>query len=232
MMMPWRKRKLVRKITDAFGKSPEKDYYPGDMEWTRTFFDACQSNNRDRFYLDDITWNDLNLDELYKKINACQCTAGEQFLYYMLRRPMTHEAFDKQKGLIHLAEDRPDLRLKIQLLLSRVGNGNVDMTSIFYPKDTSPFWLIVYLLMGFVLFISFFAVALFGIKYIFIPIILLAANSFFHEFRRIRCEHEIRRVNYSQQLDFLGSQLTFSSVFSFLNRSTCFFKQLQSFQTP
>lgn len=200
MMMPWRKRKLVRKITDAFGKSPEKDYYPGDMEWTRTFFDACQSNNRDRFYLDDITWNDLNLDELYKKINACQCTAGEQFLYYMLRRPMTHDAFDKQKGLIHLAEDRPDLRLKIQLLLSRVGNGNADMTSIFYPKDTSPFWLIVYLLMGLVLFISFFAAALFGIEYIFIPIIFLAANSFFHEFRRIRCEHEIRRVNYCVSL--------------------------------
>ena len=75
-MMPWRKRKLVRKITDAFGKSPEKDCYPGDMEWTRTFFDACQSNNRDRFYLDDITWNDLNLDER----NETETTADSDLL--------------------------------------------------------------------------------------------------------------------------------------------------------
>ena len=196
MMMPWKKRKLIRKITEAFGKDPEKDYYPGDMEWIRTFFDACRTNNRDPFYLDDTTWNDLNLDEIYKKINVCQCTAGEQYLYYMLRRPMNQENFEKQKGLLHLVEEHPDLRLKVQLLLNRVGKGNVDMTTIFYPKDASSFWLIVYLLMGLLFFISAFAVALFGMKYIFIPIVILAFNSFFHEYRRLRCEHEIRRVNY------------------------------------
>lgn len=200
MMMPWKKRKLIRKITEAFGKQPEKDYYPGDMEWIRTFFDACRANNRDPFYLDDTTWNDLDLDEIYRKINACQCTAGEQYLYYMLRRPMNRETFEKEKGLIHLAEERPDLRLKVQLLLNRVGRGNVDMTSIFHPKDTSPFWLAVYLLMGLLLLLSFFAAALLGMKYIFIPVVLIAVNSFFHEFRRIRCEHEITRVNYCVSL--------------------------------
>ena len=200
MMMPWKKRKPIRKITEAFGKDPEKDYYPGDMEWIRSFYDACRANGRDPFYLDDTTWGDLGLDEVFRKINACQCTAGEQYLYYMLRRPMESETFEKQKGLIHLAEERQDLRLKVQLLLNRIGRGNVDMTAVFHPKDSSPFWLAVYLFMGLLLLASVFAVVLCGIKYIFIPVVLLAVNSFFHEYRRIRCEHEIRRVNYCVSL--------------------------------
>ena len=57
-MMPWKKKKLIRKITEAFGKAPERDYYPGDMEGIRSFFDACRENGRDPFYLDDTTWND------------------------------------------------------------------------------------------------------------------------------------------------------------------------------
>ena len=81
MMTPWRKKKLIRKITGDFGKEPEKDYYPGDMEWIRTYSDACRANNKDPFYVDETTWKDLDLDRLYKRINACQCTAGEQYLY-------------------------------------------------------------------------------------------------------------------------------------------------------
>ena len=113
---------------------------------------------------------------------------------------MNQETFEKEEGLLHLTEERPDLRLKVQLLLNRVGRGNVDMTTIFYPKDASSFWLVVYILMGLLLLVSAFAAALLGMKYIFIPVIILAFNSFFHEYRRLRCEHEIRRVNYCVSL--------------------------------
>ena len=198
-MMPWKKKKLIRKITEAFGKVPERDYYPGDMEGIRSFFDACRENGRDPFYLDDTTWNDLDLDDLYRKMNACRCTAGEQYLYYMLRRPMDRETFGKQKGLIRLAEEDSALRLKVQLLLDRIGISNVDMTSVFHPKETSSFWLFVYLFMGLLMLGSVFA-AVINLKFIFIPVVLLAVNCFFHEYRRIRCEHEIRRVNYCVSL--------------------------------
>ena len=53
MMTPWRKKKLIRKINGDFGKEPEKDYYPGDMEWIRTYSDACQANKKDLFYVDE-----------------------------------------------------------------------------------------------------------------------------------------------------------------------------------
>ena len=200
-MMPWKKKKLIKQIMDAYGKEPTCEYYPGDIGWIRTYFDACRVDNRDPFYVDETTWNDLGMDKLYIRINACQCTAGEQYLYYMLRRPMDYETFEKQRNLIQLANEQPDIRLKIQLLLNRIGNTRtIDLSSVFHPKETSPFWLVVYILMGILLLASFLVVGLCGMKYILFPIVLAAANSLFHELRRFRCEQDINRVNYCVSL--------------------------------
>ncbi|MBQ4158261.1 MAG: hypothetical protein IJD86_08995 [Clostridia bacterium] len=201
MMLPWKKKKLIQQLNKDFGKKPEKDYDPGDMKCIRSYYDACRKNVRDSFYVDETTWNDLNVDDIYKQINSCQCTAGEQYLYYMLRRPMNKSAYDKQLGLIHFVQEHPDVRLKIQLLLSRIGNyRHIDLTSVFRPAGASSFWLLLYLFMDLLLIVSVFAPVLFGQAFIFVPIAFFIANSLFHELRRIRCEHEITRVNYCVSL--------------------------------
>ena len=200
-MMPWKRKKLIKQIKSAYGKVPVKEYYPGDLDCIRTYFDTCRQDNGNSFYVDETTWKDLDMDELYKRINACQCTAGEQYLYYMLRRPMHQETFETQKGLIRLADEEPDLRLKIQLLLNRIGNTRaVDLTSVFHPKNTSPFWLIIYILMGVLLLASILVTMILGKNYILVPILLAVLNSIFHELRRSRCEHDINRVNYCVSL--------------------------------
>lgn len=201
MMLPWKKKKLMKQLNEAFGKNPEKDYDPGDMKCIRSYYDACRKNARDSFYVDEITWNDLNMEDIYKQVNGCQCTAGEQYLYYMLRRPMTQNAYNKQLGLIHYVQEHPNVRIKIQLLLKRIGNyRHIDLTSVFHPTGTSSFWLLLYLFMDLTLIISVLALVLFGQAFIFVPIMLFIANSLFHELRRIRCEHEITRVNYCVSL--------------------------------
>ena len=196
-MLPWKKKKLIRKLQENFGKKPEKEYYAGDMDIIRTCFDACRAEGRDPFYVDETTWKDLDMDDVYRRVNSCQSTAGEQYLYYMLRRPMGREEFEKQRGLNRLAEERPDIRLKIQLILARLGiRRSVDLTSVFCPKDTSFFWLAVYGLLVLLTVASILLTVFCGITYIFLPVVLVAANAFFHEFRRIRCENDIDRVNY------------------------------------
>ena len=195
-MLPWNKKKLIRKLESEFGKAPETDYFPGDMEWKRTFFFFCRQEGRDPFYVDETTWKDLNLDALYRRVNVCQCTAGEQYLYYMLRRPMDRETYENQLGLIHLTEERPDIRLRIQMLLYGVGRRNVDLTSVFLAKDTSPFHLVMYCVLALLLLFSIFLPVLFGRSFLLVPVGLLTFNAIFHEFRRTRCEHEINHVNY------------------------------------
>ena len=177
------------------------DYYPGDMDWIRTYYDACQKDGRDPFYVDDTTWNDLNLESLYRQINTCRSTSGEQYLYYMLRRPMRENTYVRQRGLIHLFGKDENNRIRLQLLLNGIGNyRHIDLTSVFHPAETSSFWLVLYCSMGLLFLMSVLAAFLFGRALVMIPIILLIVNPLFHEVRRTRCEHEIHRVNYCVSL--------------------------------
>ena len=101
-MLPWKKKKLLKQLENEYGQVPDKDYSPGDMDRIRTYYDACKENRKDPFYVDDTTWNDLDMDKVYRRLNACRCTAGEQYLYYLLRRPMDREACEHLRGLIRL----------------------------------------------------------------------------------------------------------------------------------
>ncbi|WP_434284108.1 hypothetical protein [Clostridium botulinum] len=52
-------------------------------------------NTKDRktFFIDDITWNDLDMNEVFIRINNTQFSVGEEFLYNTLREPL----FDERK---------------------------------------------------------------------------------------------------------------------------------------
>ena len=50
-------------------------------------------------YLDDITWNDLEMDVIFGRINQTLTTAGEEYLYRLLRLPKM-----SSKELEHLGE--------------------------------------------------------------------------------------------------------------------------------
>lgn len=178
MMTPWKKKKLLKRLEDSFGKEPDKDYFPGDMESIRTFYDSCCVNEQNQFHVDETTWKDLNMDDIYKRVNACQCTAGEQYLYYMLRTPMNQAGYEEQRDLIRLMETRPEMRLKVELLLNRINSSrHVDLTTIFHPRDRSPFWLIIYSLMGILLPVSILVAIFLGSSYIVLPIDCLKTQS-------------------------------------------------------
>ena len=72
------KRKLIKKLKNSYGKIPETTYFDGDMNWIRTASDDRREEEPERFYVDDTTWNDLNMDAMFKRINACRSPAGEQ----------------------------------------------------------------------------------------------------------------------------------------------------------
>ena len=201
IMTPWKKKKLLKRLEGSFWKAPDKEYFPGDMEHIRTFFDACRSDEPDKFYVDETTWKDLNMDEVYKQVNACQCTAGEQYLYYMLRTPLKEDVYKEQQSLIRLMETHSETRLGLQLLLRRISRSrDVDLTAVFHPKDSSPLWLFIYGLLCLLLIVSILVFISFGTAYFYLPLIMIVVNTWVHTVRRGMCEHEISRVNYCVSL--------------------------------
>lgn len=72
--------------------------------------------------LDDITWNDLGMDDLFKRMNYTLSASGEEYLYYTLRTLKQDE-----DELLHLEDvvgffgKHPDERVKVQLQMNKLG---------------------------------------------------------------------------------------------------------------
>lgn len=79
------KRELKRyseHLLKKYGKKQDnRDYPAGRFEKIPMFF----KHNMPAHYVDDITWNDLNMDDVFCNINYTQSNVGEEYLYYLLR---------------------------------------------------------------------------------------------------------------------------------------------------
>lgn len=112
-------KKFIQSLyEDYFGLS-RKEYALERFARMGSFFGRHQKEGQ----LDDITWNDLGMDELFKRMNYTLSASGEEYLYYTLRTL-------KQSGgeLEHLEEAvgffgaHPDVRVQVQLAMKKLGH--------------------------------------------------------------------------------------------------------------
>ena len=81
----------------------------------RTIFDLSEKNE---FTIDDQTWNDLMMDEVFNELDRTYSTEGEAALYKMLRNPIVDEEELKERGkLINLFKEDMDLTINLRHIL-------------------------------------------------------------------------------------------------------------------
>ena len=74
-------KRLKRLIHDGFGREPDRDYGEEELSSIPGYYSAHSKSGQ----IDDITWNDLSMDTLYFRMNHTYSSAGQEYLYYMLR---------------------------------------------------------------------------------------------------------------------------------------------------
>ena len=118
-------------VLSQFGKRPREEY---PLESIPAYARFCPDPQ-----VDDTTWEDLDMDRVFRRINSCQSSVGEQVLYRQLHRlelPAHWEGFLK-----HL-DSRPEERDALWLILSRMGkrrSGYGLPSFLFEPTEVSLF---------------------------------------------------------------------------------------------
>lgn len=113
------KKRILNKIRRNWGKPYTRQYEPGDIEQISHYF---RRREKEGFTIDDITWNDLDMDRLYKMVNQTISSPGEDVLYDMMRRPVfSQEKINKREELIDFFSKHEKEREHMQLLLSQIG---------------------------------------------------------------------------------------------------------------
>lgn len=198
-------RRLKQKLEADFGQVPDPLYLDGDMESIRAYYDFRREKKKDEFLIDEITWNDLDMDRVFRRINAGLSTSGEQYLYYELRSPAVDgTVYNNRKKLIDMMTSFPDLRLKLQVILARTGRSRrADLSKAFDPAEHGIQWLIVYLLLACLIPVTAVCAAVFGSMLgLFACICVVSFNGWMHEYRRKRCQEDFDTVNYTVSMVF------------------------------
>lgn len=115
----WKKKKrFIHKLYHEYGNPPVKEYRPEQYESISHYFRKHPQEGQ----IDDITWNDLSFDDIFKRLNDTYSSAGEEYLYHTLRTP-----FFEEERLKHLDEledyfrTHEDNRVQVQYLMSQLG---------------------------------------------------------------------------------------------------------------
>ncbi len=132
-----RMRDLKDKIAYSWGKTPKQKYKEEDFKRIKDYHINKTENIEDRNVIDDITWNDIDMDNIFKRMNSTQSSIGEEYLYDMLRRPVFDQSIlNQREKLIELFSNNKGLREKLQLFLGKVGKTDAsNISNYFFNKN-------------------------------------------------------------------------------------------------
>lgn len=197
-------RKLRKRMEAQFGAVPDTIYFHGDMDLIRSYYEFRRKNGMDTFLIDDTTWNDLNMDDVFRRINPRLSSSGEQYLYYELRCPaIDSETYSRRKQLIDCMESHPDLRLALQMILAKLGkNRHADLSRVFRPAEHGAKWLVIYLLLALLIPVCV-TFAFFNQKLgVLLCLCAFTCNALLHENRLRKCQRDFDTVNYTVSMVF------------------------------
>lgn len=114
-----RKKMFLAMIRRQYGTVPEREYRFGELEGISHYY---QKKPKGRYQLDDITWNDLDMDGIYRLVNSTLSSCGDDYLYFKLRNPVFSETeLKKQEELVSFFQQHEKEREKIQMMLLEIG---------------------------------------------------------------------------------------------------------------
>lgn len=110
--------KLSKRFKENWGKANQKQWKSDELERSSHYSECRKSNHT----IDELTWNDLDMDSVYAQMAYTRSSLGDDYLYYMLRNPVKEREIltDREKKISCLAK-KEELRIKLQILFTRIG---------------------------------------------------------------------------------------------------------------
>ena len=193
------KLKYLLQIRKDWGQ--ERIIKKRNLKAIRPLFDKISSLNRSGNVVDEQTWKDLNMDELYTTIDRTYTDPGESVLYDMLREPLyTREGISERSHVIRFFQSNREAGEKIQLALIRLGHQLIqnDIFNLLWRDSLSKTGIkLFYYFMAIAAVISIFLPLIFwSLALISIPIVIFIINMLIHYRLKQKNEYETASFPY------------------------------------
>lgn len=113
------KKRFIQSLYDDYGRLPDKKYSLERFGRMGSFFQRHPEDGQ----LDDITWNDLGMDELFKRMDYTFSASGEEYLYYTLRTlRRDRQTLLHLEDVVSFFDGHADERVRVQFAMNRLGH--------------------------------------------------------------------------------------------------------------
>jgi hypothetical protein len=135
--------RLRRRLDAQFGRAPGDGGGAGESGHgagrASRYWNLRQGHERSKDCVDDRTWDDLDTDRVFARIDTCLTSVGSQYLYAVLREPrLDGQEPDGREALMAFLAENPATRLELQLLLSKMGRADYNGLYLFNYEAAPP----------------------------------------------------------------------------------------------
>ncbi|MDQ0359544.1 MutS-related protein [Breznakia pachnodae] len=106
------------KLANEYGKPPVWSLDERDYNSMKNLHRHGSQSNSDM--IDDITWNDLSMDSIFKRIKNTQSSVGDEYLYRLLRQ-QKNENLNHFEKVVQALDSDEQRRLNIQYSFYTIG---------------------------------------------------------------------------------------------------------------
>ena len=116
------KQRTMEQLKQSWGNVPKWEYSGEKFSSLQCYYNA---HKEEHFDIDNITWNDIDMDEIFMLMNNTRSAIGEEYLYSILRKPKYEmKELEERNHLIHFFKENEKERLNLQMNLSKMGKLN------------------------------------------------------------------------------------------------------------
>lgn len=107
------------RIINNWGKVPDEEYTSEKFQSLGMYYRHFPQSTT---HIDDITWNDIDMDEIFMLLNNTCSAIGEEYLYSLLRRLVYDPSvLEERERLIQYFLENKEKRIELQMALSNMG---------------------------------------------------------------------------------------------------------------
>jgi len=203
-------KRMLEKLRREWGKENIRERNFDEIE--KLFIYSTSSPEKDTL-IDDHTWADLNMDEIYSNIDRTLTNPGECVLYNVLRTPLLSDTtLKKRSEVVRLFQRNQDIRENVQLNLCGLGKQKYNgITSlVWHELPPSTFFKYLFSILAFIALVSIFVIPLLGAtKTVFVIIApVFAINSIITITARKRLFSHLGAIRYLGTMIRVGKKIS------------------------
>lgn len=132
-----RQRALRQTLLDSYGKANTRKWKSGELEMISRYTEEKRGENG----IDSLTWEDLNMNELYQQMAYTGSSVGDDYLYFLLHHPrQSGEELQELDNKISYYQQNAEERVKLQVLFHGIGRlRNYSLSQyLLYMEEVAP----------------------------------------------------------------------------------------------